>query len=258
MKYTNKHQISKINYDLLAYDDHPKRESGVLFVTDLPNGIRETVLKDRHPGLQVDATERINIIMGIALHKMRREIKTPGKVVGKRITATVGGVDLSGEFDALMPMAEFPKSLLPQFGGMLQGHAYYIDDLKQTKVWPVKKGLMDRSFRIQLLGYKFLLHLDGTDIAPVGIISAWFKDHTYRDAGDFPVAIAELPYDIGLNFKAIKENMVIPKVQQYIDCSILEDIELPMCTQEERWQNDTKCKYFCNVRKVCELGRKYQ
>ena len=225
MKITNNLNLPQPFVDAARteYTYVPKRYS----VTGILTGVREAVLQHRHDAeTEQDAAEMVWLIFGKAVHSvLENAAETPGLQVEGRLEKDMGdGYTLSGIFDLYDPETKT------------------VSDWKTASVWKV---LFDdwADYEKQLAIYAWLLNETGRPCNR-GEIVALLKDHSkteasrradypqlpvYRRTVEFtPEYLEEIGDMVAENFAAIKY------------AETLEDAELPLCTDEERWHKPDK------------------
>jgi hypothetical protein len=259
MKYTNNFSYSKFIATILMISEYREKVPGELSATDFYKGIREIILHERYDKmLEKDVSENIQQQIGQALHYFAKNtVSYPGLVHGEPIKVEIGGLIVSGEPDNF----DRVENLSPNLKYLLQpdwNDWYVCFDLKTTKVWNVRKKINYREWNIQLQVYKFLLDLQKKyKMVPFGIIAAWMKDWSAKDKGEFPTAISEIPFGLEMDSKEILDEIISPKLSDYNKYRDALDEDLPLCCEVERWNNDLKCRHYCEVRKICEWGAQY-
>ncbi len=244
----------------LARNDYIKEESNLISVTSLLNSVRRNVLERRVTStVEPDISDMINTFFGTAVHSyientllrgidkelevlnvpehMRKRIQlikdtsiqVPQDVVPYyveiRSRKSVGNFIVSGQFDLV-------------FNGVLY-------DYKTSTVFAYQKGSSKNRYKMQGSIYRWLnpeiikndyLHL-------IYLFKNWAAKDVYQD--NYPKqAIIDDAVQM-LSYKET-EQFVYSKVAQIEAAMNLPEDQLPHCTPEELWQNDSVWKYYRN------------
>ena len=222
MKITNSLNLPN-SFVEMAQSDHQVAPNAYR-VTSLLKGIRETMLGRRHEVTQ-DVSEMIWMLFGTAAHNvLEHQQETDTQIKETRLSEEINGRIITGKFDLYDEATE------------------KITDYKTCSVWKVIYGDFT-DWRRQLLIYAYLMTKTGFAVSK-GEIVAILKDHSKRDAKfkkDYPLLPVRV---ISFNFSDDDfteiENWLIEKVEQIKQCEQLADNDLPLCTQEERYNDGDK------------------
>lgn len=181
--------------------------------------------------LPVDAADRIAALRGQALHVVL-ERACPGESLSeKRYVAEFEGWKVSGQID------------------LIEDGVIY--DYKDTTVWgfingPSEEWIAQGNVN-RLLVYKQTGKLY-EQLKNVLFLKDWKRSEMWkREYPECAVQVIDLPvWDI-----AEAEEYVKNRVQLFQAAVALEDTQLPECSTEERWKNNTRCKYYCSVSSKC-------
>jgi len=225
MKITNIHDLPQAFVELAQqeYEVAPNEYR----VTSLLRGFRETQLFRRHhEEITVDVSDMVWALFGTAVHDvLERQKETDSELKEERLKVPVGDYLLSGKFDLYC----LEKRELT--------------DYKTTSVWKIVYKDYEE-WRKQQLIYGWMMINDIGFPVERGKVTAFLKDHSKskakfdKDYPQLPVHTVKFTFtskefeDTGIwlyeTFKTIAELEKLP------------DDELPICTQQERWNNGDK------------------
>lgn len=122
-------------------------------------------------------------------------------------------------------------------------HVYdYVDDYKTTSVWTVIYGSNNEHWKKQLQMGAYLHYKEHGNWINKGRIIAILKDWNKNDAkykSDYPdLPIKVIEFDLGTPEEI--EEWIIDRFKQIEQLENMYDEELPMCTDEERFNKGTK------------------
>ena len=254
-KFTNKHNIPLPLAVLLASDDYDHNpDPYTISVTSLLKSVRQIVLGSRTPASEqeMDVSDLIASTQGTALHdamerawlspklpEVLMSLGLPKKVAeGIRVNPTEGSTPLDVFLERRTDKKVGNWTVSGKFDFIMEGKPM---DLKNTSTFSWNKDPKD--YILQLSLYRWL----NPDITnkDLGQIMYWFKDFSSYSKGDYP------PFPIvGKEFQLMSpaetQQWVTQKlalVDRYIDQP---EPELPLCTQQELWQNDPTFKYYAS------------
>jgi hypothetical protein len=197
-------------------------------VTELLKGTREILLERRHSHEEVqDVAENIWAIFGTAVHSvLERSKETDTQIKESRvfIDDKNTGYRLSGQFD-------------------LYDNKYEeVVDYKTASVWKIIYKSFD-DWRKQTLIYCYLLQKSGFPANKSRIV-ALLKDHSKLKAkldDNYPqYPVVTVPFNFtDEDFKEIKE-FISSKLAEIKAYSDKPDDELPMCSEEQRFNSGAK------------------
>lgn len=232
MRITNKLGLPQPFVDMASSDFDP--DETTYRVTSLLKGVREVILEKRHD-VEQDVSDMIWMLFGTAAHSvLERSQETSSQIKECRLTEKINGRYVSGKFD--LYDAKLKKVI----------------DYKTCSVWKVIHGDY-KDWRRQLLIYSYLLRKAGFE-ANTGEIVAIMKDHSKRDAKykpDYP----KQPVKI-ITFRFNEDDFIEceewlkSKVNALKQAELLPDDELPLCTDEERYNSGTKYAVMKKGRKT--------
>ena len=225
MKITNKLNLPQPFVDAATseYTYTPKRYS----VTSLTKGVREAILQHRHNDeVEQDAADMVWLVFGKAVHTiLENAADTPGLEVEGRLEKDMGdGYTLSGIFDLYNP------------------HTKTVSDWKTASTWKVIFNDWT-DYEKQLAIYAWLLNESGKPCTR-GEIVAILKDHSKTEASrksDYPqLPVHVQAFDFTPEYLEKVAEMVRENFEAIKYAETLEDFDLPMCSEEERWHKPDK------------------
>lgn len=122
-------------------------------------------------------------------------------------------------------------------------HVYdYVDDYKTTSVWTVIYGSNNDHWKLQLQMGAYLHYKEHGNWINKGRIIAILKDWNKNDAKfkpDYPkLPVQVIEFDLGTPEEI--EQWIIDRFNHIAELEKMYDDELPMCTEEERFNKGTK------------------
>lgn len=227
MKITNKKNLpSQLQRALeREYTYREKRYS----VTSILSPIRQTQLVRRyHDQIETDVKDSIWLLFGQGIHKAIEDVEyEPHEKVEQKLEAKFGDYTLSGIVDYINTKEE------------------YILDWKTTSQYTYKFRDKPNSsiehYVKQLKMYALLWFLNTGQWIQKGKLALLLKDYKenpYPNAEDPDGAVQVLEYDLG-TYEEI-DHWVRTQFQLIAESEKQTDEELPLCTQEERWNDGEK------------------
>ena len=190
---------------------------GNLSVSKLNMPIRQALLMSRHDSdLEEDASERIWMLLGLALHYVLEQGYTPGVIKEVPVSFKMAGWQINGRLDLWW------KRILM--------------DWKITSVWQVVFGTSEQ-YEEQLNVYDYALSILGIPVDELRtelLLRDWAKSKAAYDKG-YP----QIPFH---EFRAVKKWSRMSQIE-YIDWRVklfdqfykVPDSSLPYCSTEEIW-----------------------
>lgn len=222
MIITNKHHLPEPIINATIQDEQPPRP-GVVRVTSLLKGVREVILEQRHwDEVERDASDMAWLLFGRAVHSIIEQADEEAHQLKEtRLTERVGGLALSGQFD------------------LYDAKRQMVIDYKTCSVWKfIYNDFAD--WRMQTLIYSWLLRKAGFPVAGAQIV-AFIKDQSKSKARfepqhpDTPVKTVDFTFT-DEDFEKI-ETFIVNRMAEIEEAIDLPDDELPLCTQDERWND---------------------
>ncbi len=224
MIITNKHNLPQAFVEM-ASEDYTFRNKEYR-VTSLLKGLRETILERRHhENIEVDVSDMIWLLFGRAVHSILEQQEVGvHELKEERIRVPVGGYTLSGQFD------------------LYCGKTHKITDYKTCSAWKIIFGDFD-DWRQQLLIYSWMMRKIGFPVECAEVV-AMMKDHSKTKAKreaeypGLPVEVIRFDFTDG-DFGEI-EGWLMERFKEIERLEQLPDDELPLCTEEERFNSGAK------------------
>lgn len=173
--------------------------------------------------LEVSAEDALDALDGSAMHAIMQwsaDTLDPAEVIiERRWWADVLGWKISGQSDLIWVKQK-----------LLQD---YKRCNKSVHIYGVKE-----EWEQQLNVYRWMAHLQGVEIDKLQIVAwykGWSKTEQRREKGYPPSAIEILNVPVWPLKQA--EEYVYERVRVHQEASVLATPDLPLCTEEERWQN---------------------
>jgi len=205
-------------------------------VTSLLKGVRETILERRHGDkIERDVSDMIWLLFGTAVHSvLESHEESADEFKEERIKIQIGDYVLSGKFD------------------LFNAVTGTVTDYKTASVWKVIYQTFD-DWRRQTLIYCYMLRQIGFDARCAEII-AILKDHSKADAkrkADYPqFPVQKITFDFTEEDFVECEEWLKSKFRDISLAENLPDVELPLCTPEERFNSGEKYAVMKKGRKT--------
>jgi hypothetical protein len=174
------------------------------------------ILKRRYDEqLEEDASERLWRLFGKMIHKVLEEY---GELTEQKVTKEIDGITISGVMDVIRETQ--------------------VDDYKVTSVWSYLFDPEGKQEWIEQLNiYKWLLQgiFDIKELKIHLILRDWMKSKAEVDK-EYP----QIPFiTIDLPILNNIEEIIRQRVRKYLDNREKSDIDIDMCSEEERWRRPT-------------------
>ena len=195
-------------------------------VTSLLRGIRETILLRRyHNDIEQDVSDMIWLLFGTAVHNVLDHQKEgEHEFKEEYLKVPIGDYTLSGRFD----LYNFKDKK--------------ITDYKTCSVWKIIYGDFE-DWKQQLLIYAYMLKSIGFEVNK-GEVVAIMKDHSKTQAkrkADYPqLPVKKITFEFTEQDFVEIEKWLKNKFAEITIAEQLPDDELPLCTQEERFNDGDK------------------
>jgi hypothetical protein len=239
MRYTNNCNIPESIADAIKKNtyDVKRNDPKIISITTLINAPRVRQLTIRHwDEIEEDVADGIWRLLGSSVHSVMDRIKQENRFIEERLTEEVNGVFVTGKAD------------------LYEGATEGIEDYKVTSVYKVKNDVKD--WETQLNSYAWFYRKIGFNVKKIqvnAILRDWRKGESKRQK-EYP-SFAFKQIDIPLWTFEKQDNYIRERVKIHLEAQSLEDKDLPLCTEEERWCNakkkDVKCKDYCTVKSFC-------
>ena len=217
------------------YTQDEKRYS----VTALLKGTREAILEKRHGNeIEQDVSDMIWLLFGQAVHSILEQQEEEGhelKETKLTMPITVEGKSDIGEYAPV-------EYTLSGIFDLYNAKEKKITDYKTCSVWKVIYNDYT-DWQKQLLIYAYMMRYTGFDVN-CGEIVAIMKDHSKSKAKydsnypQYPVKVIRFDFT-EQDFEDI-ESFLLDKFNEIHSCENLSDEELPLCSQEERYNSGDK------------------
>ena len=233
MKITNRANLPA-PFVRMAEDEYEIKPK-VFHVTELLKPVREILLKRRyHDELELDCSDSTFMVLGKGVHAvLERYSEGESEFAEERLNVELeNGYSVSGAID-LYDMAKAE-----------------VVDYKTASVWKVIYQDYD-DWRKQGLTYAWLLHKNGFPCKSVvfyAILKDWSKTKAKVD-GTYPQSpIVKVEFDTSA--VAWVEELVRTKIDEIAFYENKPDEELPLCSEEDRWNEGDKYAVMKNGRKT--------
>ena len=199
-------------------------------VTSLLKSTREVVLERRHSAeIEQDVSDMIWLLFGTAAHTVLENHDTgAGQIKETRISMNVG--DNVGD------------CILTGKPDLYDSNRQCVIDYKTASVWKIIYGNYE-DWRRQLLAYAVMLDANGHPCTS-GEIVAMLKDHSKRDAKfkpDYPrLPVHVQKFKFSENDIAEGREWIQKRIAEIRAMEGISDANLPLCTDEERYNSGTK------------------
>jgi len=227
MEITNRQGLPEAIVKAVSTEQHNKT-ADELSATTLLKGIKQIHLERRHwDEMKDDAADRIWAVWGEAVHILL-EKEAPEEFAECKLSVKVP-LSYDGEFTITGRIDNY---------NMKTG---IVSDYKTASTWKVLFNDFE-DWRMQGLVYAWLLYKNNFMIKKCRFI-ALLKDHSKSKAKrdsrypQSPVYIKE--YDITENSLKEAENFVMQRLTEYLKYIAVKDDEIPPCTAQERWADET-------------------
>jgi hypothetical protein len=221
--------IESKNYDLSKSD--PLR----IGVTTLNNPPRIRQLSVRHCNeIEEDVSEQLFRVLGDAVHYILAKTEQNKKLIEEKLTEVVDGITLVAKPD------------------LYDDELKTIEDYKITTVWSVKSIKQD--WLTQLNCYSWMLTKAGFEVKKAyinAILKDWSKNEKLRFGRDYP----EIPFkriEVPLWSFETQDKYIKDRIALYKSTLNLSDIDLPICSSEERWASPDKWAIHKNKNKTAK------
>lgn len=222
MIITNKSNLPEVLVKMVQREKHNKENC--VSATTLIKGAREVILTDRHfDEITSDVEDMVWSIFGTAVHAAIEQEKSDGVYQEKSVEAKVGNKTVTGKIDLWDPQDKV------------------ICDWKNISVNKILNSDFD-DWTTQGLVYSWLLKQNGEEVKECKFY-AFLKDHSKMKAKldpKYPQSpVVTYQFDVTEDKLNMIEDFIKTRVQMIEDCEKLEDDEIPVCSESERWQTET-------------------
>ncbi len=232
MKILNPNHLPQSLVD--ACDVEPHSKKGCISATELLRGTKQNILTRRHwEELEDTVDNRVWQIFGTAVHAIF-EKQDNNSFKEESFSMKIGSLTVTGKVDNY----DMENEILADF--------------KTCSQWKIKFNDFE-DWRKQGLVYAYLMKHDGLNVKKCQFV-ALIKDHSKTSAKvdpDYPKTPIFV-YEFDVTEKDLREIEIFinDKVLQIVDNENKPDDEVPCCTGEERWEDETKWKVKKEGRKT--------
>jgi len=251
MKITNNWNVPE-TLMTLATTEYYSKGASQYSVTELMSPPRIRRLREQYDEKVVqDVADNLWQLLGSALHVVMERGVTDGYIQEERLFINVDEIAISGQIDL---QKETPEGIV-------------IIDYKFTSAWAVMQDKVE--WEQQLNVYKWLVE-KVKKRKVVGLqICAFIRDFSRHEKKEgypkAPIHMVDIPM-----WDAVKtETYVRDRLEQHRNAKMFQDFgeELPLCSDEERWQRETvyavkregrktAIKLFKSIEEATELAKK--
>jgi hypothetical protein len=223
MVITNRNNLPQPLVEAILRDPYVGHASADITVTRLIQPPRKVYLERKYADqLQEDVTDRLWALYGQIVHGILARAGASSGIIEKRYYGTMDGWSVSGQVDIILKTQT-------------------IVDYKFTSVWQAKNGVTPEwEQQVNLLAW--LARTEGHAIND-GQIIALFRDWSKLEARRDPaypqeqVKVMTVPlWETEKLLAFVKERVGVHQAASLI----VDDVDLPLCTPEERWERETK------------------
>jgi len=236
MKLTNEFQLPQSFVDVIHNITYDKTTDDLnrIGITTLISPPRIRLLSTRHwKHLEEDVSDSLWRILGSAVHYVLAKTDSSNRLVEEKLIEVVNGITIVAKPD------------------LYEAKEKSISDYKITSVWAVK-GDAKKDWIEQLNCYAWILRKAGFPIETAyihAILRDWRKSEMKRYKTYPPIPFFSIQIDLW-SFEA-QQQFIESRVALYKSVLELGDTELPLCSQEERWDNDKRCQEYCVCHEFC-------
>ena len=224
MKITNKLNLPQPFVSAVGRDYEIR--DNALSATTLLKGTKQIVLERRHANsIEQDVADMIWLIFGTAVHNILEAAQeTESQIKEERLYRKVNDIEIGGQFD------------------LYDDKQKKVIDYKTCSVWKIIYQDFE-DWKQQLLIYAWLLKDCGFEVTS-GQVVAVMKDHSKTKAKndaqypEFPVKLIDFEFTES-DFAQI-EIFIQTKVEDYKRALTLNDDDIAICSEKERWYTGTK------------------
>lgn len=220
VKFTNKYNLPKTVYDVLAADGY-KAGKDNYSATSLLKSPRQLQLYRRNfDKIEEDVSDRVWSLLGQAAHNVLEKHGDDTSLTEERLYVDINGKVVSGQVDHY--------------------HCGVITDYKVTSVWTIMKQTKIEDWTKQLNTYAYIFENNGYTVNRLQIIAIlrdWSETEKLRYANYPESPIIVVPITVWSYEEQTK--YIYTRVHLHTKAESIEDNELPPCTPEDTWQSPT-------------------
>lgn len=261
---TNKFDIPLLLAAWLMADDYDYiHDPKYISATGLMKPLRELILSPRVDTSQLepeDLSDRISRVLGNSVHSAVENVWLNDKTrdgVLKSLGINPEQVEVNPEkpnpekTQVYIEQRAFKKLLGFTVGGkfdaVIEG---IVHDIKTTSAWAWVKGTRDEDFKLQGSIYRWLNPDKITeDYLRVCFVFTDWQSGLAANTPGYPDQRVKYK-DIPLYSIEETENWVRNKIQQLIKYMGSDDVDIPLCTDEDVWMTEPSYRYFTDPTKI--------
>jgi hypothetical protein len=242
---TNKHNIPPPIYRAISNDSYSKGWADYS-VTELLKPTRAATLEREHDDeIENDAMDYVWNVFGKAVHNIMEQGSedSDSEKSEMRLFAKINGKTVSGQIDYMS------RKQYSNRGKKLDWSSWTLWDYKVTSVWTLiyAKDEARPEWVTQLNDYRLLAEKNWGSVDQLFVavlLRDWSQGELTRrikrnDVGNYPLhPLVVVPIPL-LDLDAVEASMT-KRMNRILAVRSTPDMELPLCTAEERWEQPTK------------------
>jgi hypothetical protein len=264
MIYTNKFGIPQAVVDAISKNtyDLTKVDQNIISVTTLNNPPRIRQLSIRYwDKITEDASDNIWRLLGSCVHEVLSRIEGSHRLIEERIYYDIK----DDKIITIHPNDEFrPEENHVYVSGkpdLYDEKTESVDDYKVTSAYSLKYDKQDWVNQLNLYAFLYIkLGFKVKNLNINAILRDWnrnalLKDKT-KEYPEIPFKHIQIPlWSLSQQEKYLKDRVKLHRIVRKLD-----DDELPLCTEKERWQKkdkkgnitDIRCCFYCPANLFCD------
>jgi hypothetical protein len=260
MKYTNNFNLPQSIVDAIIKNtyDLSQNNPNVTSITTLINPPRIRHLTIRHwANIEEDVSTNFWRLLGSAVHEVLSRIHDTNRLIEERLFVDMITKKLLTVAPDKKLEVEAGHFYIAGKPDLYEDATKSIEDYKVTSVWAVSHE--KREWTEQVNCYAWLYHKLGFKIEKAfinAILRDWRKSEWYRNSekGYPPFPFKRI--EIELWPTKVQEKFLDTKLKEHQATLLLSDEDLPICSEEDRWKGNIRCKDYCFVNKFCSFYKK--
>lgn len=220
MKITNKFSLPSAFVNAVKNDGYTKGEKSDFSCTELLQPPRLRALKKKHWNeIEEDASDRVWSLLGQAVHTILERANS-SDLAEKRFYATFDGFVVSAQIDTLCLQS-----------GILSDYKVQSVYKFKTNQSPDPSWIAQLNIQLEILRQN---GIEANELKIVGILRDFSQGKAMREE-DFPnQPVVVVPIEIWPREKTVAF------IKERIELMRAAEVELPLCTEEERWATPAK------------------
>lgn len=235
MTLTNKYGLPTALVEAIKRHSHKGAKYSISMLCQSP---RQVWLKKRHEGEVIeDARDRIWAALGTAFHNLMHDHAGPNELSEEYMDEIVPGLPVSGTLDVFVASGK-------------------LTDYKTTSIWSIIYDSKTEEWTAQINGYALGLHYRGfevTEAETTVLLRDWREGESHRMANYPECQVMTVPIKLWTHEQ--QEAFVRERVRIFNLYENTPDDKLPLCTDADRWQRDSKgpkrCDLYCDACPFC-------